>query len=138
MKRTLKAKHIGVTISAAFSSAYKYLSDPGNFPEWASGLCKSITRLSGNEWMVDSPMGKVKVKFTESNPFGIIDHYVELEPGKIVYNPMRILENEEGCEIVFTLFQTMGMSEEKFKEDEAWVRKDLEELKNLLEKKFSD
>lgn len=136
MTKTAKTNHISVSVLVSEKNAYKYLSDPRNFPEWASGLCKSISHISGDTWLVDSPMGNVKVRFSEENEFGVLDHFVELENGQIVYNPMRIISNLEGSEIIFTLAQLPGMTDEKFLEDSNWVRKDLGELKKLLETKF--
>ncbi len=137
MATTVKTKHISVTVSISSENVYTYLSDPKNFPEWASGLCKSISPIEGNEWLIDSPMGLVKVRFSEKNSFGVLDHYVTLSPDNTVYNPMRVLANAEGSEVVFTLFQVPGMSDEKFQEDSEWVLKDLNKLKELMEKKFS-
>ena len=32
-------------------------------------------------------MGKVKIRFAESNPFGVVDHDVILESGVRIHNP---------------------------------------------------
>ncbi|TGL58907.1 SRPBCC family protein [Leptospira sarikeiensis] len=132
----MNTRHISITIPLPKEKVYQYLSNPENFPEWASGLCKSITALENGEWSIDSPMGQLTAKFTETNPFGILDHYVIFNPDKISYNPLRIIDNGEGSELIFTLFQTEDMSAEKFEEDAKWVRKDLLELKNILIEKF--
>ena len=137
MLKTKNTKHISVTIPVSQKTSYEYLSEPKNFPEWASGLCKSISPLGNGEWSIDSPMGKLTAKFTDKNPYGILDHYVIFSPENISYNPLRIIENGEGSELIFTLFQTEGMTPEKFEEDSNWIKKDLEELKGILIKKFA-
>ncbi|MBM9578572.1 SRPBCC family protein [Leptospira sp. 201903070] len=136
MIRILKTKHIGISILASSEKVYKYLSDPRNFPQWASGLCKSITPGAGEEWIIDAPQGALKAIFTKENEFGIVDHTVIFPTGERIHNPMRILPNADGCEVLFSLFKTEGMSSKKFEEDANWVRKDLNELKNLMEKTF--
>ncbi|MBM9502033.1 SRPBCC family protein [Leptospira sp. 201903071] len=136
MSRLLETKHIGVSIQASWENVYKYLSDPRNFPEWASGLCKSISPGNDGEWIIEAPQGKLKAAFTPSNEFGILDHTVIFPTGERIRNPMRILPNADGSEVLFSLFKTPEMSSEKFEEDTSWVLKDLNELKNLMEKKF--
>jgi hypothetical protein len=51
----------------------------------------------------------------------------------VVYVPLRIVENEEGSEVMLTLFRQPQMSDERFAEDQVWVRKDLARLKVLAE-----
>ena len=41
--------------------------------------------------------------------------------------------NGEGSEVIFTLFQTADMPDDKFAEDAKSVKKDLNILKNLVE-----
>lgn len=53
--------------------------------------------------------------------------------GTTVCNPMRVFANGEGSEVLFTVYQRPGMSDEAFAEDTKAVRKDLDALKSLLE-----
>ena len=130
---TLKSKHISVSINRSADEVYEFASNPENLPKWAAGLSGSIKNIKG-EWIADSPMGKIKIEFAEKNKFGILDHDVTLPSGKKVYNPMRIFPNNDGSELVFTLYQRPGMSEKMFVEDTKLVKKDMEKLKRLLEK----
>lgn len=45
----------------------------------------------------------------------------------------RVLPNGERCEVTLTLIRLAGISDEKFEQDAAWVRRDLQALKDLLE-----
>ncbi len=45
---------------------------------------------------------------------------------------MRIVANEEGAEVLFTLFRQSGMSDDKFAADAEWVVRDLIALKSLV------
>ena len=130
---TQEVRHISVSIDRPPEEVYAFVSDPGNTPKWASGLGTSIQQVHG-EWIADSPMGKVKIKFAEANRFGILDHEVVLGSGERINNPMRVIANGSGSEIFFTLIRQPGMSDEKFAEDARWVEKDLRNLKGLLEK----
>jgi hypothetical protein len=129
---TLPTRHISVAINRPVDAVYEFASSPANLPQWASGLSGSIEYVNG-EWVAESPMGTVKVKFADRNPFGVLDHSVTLPSGAAFYNPMRVLPNDNGCEVVFTLFRRPEMSVEEFEADAALIAKDLESLKRLLE-----
>jgi hypothetical protein len=130
---TFLAKHIGVSVNRTSSEVYEYVSNPVNLPKWAAGLGGSIRKVD-EDWIAESPMGTIKVRFVEKNKFGILDHDVILPSGENVYNPMHVVPNNDGSELVFTLYQRPGMSDQMFAEDAEIVRQDLERLKNVLEK----
>lgn len=46
---------------------------------------------------------------------------------------MDVIKNGEGSEVIFTLFQTADMPDDKFAEDAKSVKHDLNILKNLVE-----
>ena len=125
-------RHISASIERPPDVVYAFASNPENLPKWATGLSGSIRKVHG-EWIAESPMGKVKIRFVERNTFGVLDHEVVLESGVRIWNPMRVVARGTGSEIVFTLFRQPDMSDEKFAEDAKWVEKDLMRLKGLLE-----
>ena len=130
---TFIAKHLSVSIERSAAEVYEFASDPENLPQWAGGLSGSIKKID-QEWIAEAPMGTVKVKFTERNKFGVLDHEVTLASGIKFYNPMRILPNNDGSEVVFTLYRQADMSDNKFADDADSVQKDLDQLKKLLER----
>jgi hypothetical protein len=130
---TFMAKHISVSINRSAAQVYEFASNPENLPKWAAGLSGSIKKVN-EDWIAESPMGSVKVKFAEQNKFGVLDHDVTLPSGVKVYNPMRILPNKDGSELVFTLYRRPDLSDQEFTEDAKSVEKDLAKLKALLEK----
>lgn len=131
---TLESLHIAQTIGAKEKEVYDYASDPQNLPHWASGLSQTEIREENGKWIADSPMGKVEIKFCEKNSFGVLDHYVTIPSGETFYNPMRVMANQDGSEVVFTLYRWPGMSDEDFKKDAETIRKDLNALKEIVEK----
>jgi hypothetical protein len=132
MAATFESRTLSVRINRASQDVYDFASVPTNFPKWASGLSKSIARVN-DEWIAATPQGPLKVRFTERNSFGVLDHYVSPEPGVEVYIPMRVIANGTGSELIFTLFRLSDMADEKFAEDAEWVMRDLNALKSLLE-----
>jgi hypothetical protein len=47
---------------------------------------------------------------------------------------MRVFPNNDGSELIFTLYRRPDMSDQEFAEDAKSIEKDLAKLKNLLEK----
>lgn len=129
---TLPCKHISVSINRAPQDVYAFASDPQNLPQWAAGLSSGIQKL-GNDWITDSPMGRVGLKFAERNEYGVLDHIVTMPSGETVYNPMRIIANGDGSEVIFTLYRRSDMTDETFKDDSDMVQADLNRLKRILE-----
>jgi hypothetical protein len=132
MEATFKSRTISICINRPANVVYDFASVPENFLKWASGLGKSLTKKNG-EWIAETPQGPLKVRFTERNRFGVLDHYVITESGVEIYIPMRVISNGTASELIFTLFHRPDMSDEKFAEDAEWVRRDLDVLKKLLE-----
>ncbi|MFE3519700.1 SRPBCC family protein [Streptomyces sp. NPDC059166] len=124
--------HISARIDRPAGEVYDYASDPRNLPAWASGLSSSITETDGR-WVADSPMGKVSVSFAPRNDYGILDHEVTLPSGEAVHNPVRVIPDTAGCDVVFTLRRQPGMSDADFRRDAETVSADLATLKHLLE-----
>jgi hypothetical protein len=132
---TLDVKHVSVSIARAPDEVYRFAADVENLPKWATGLVGSGTlRKAGDEWIVTGgPIGRVKVRFTEPNTFGVLDHDVSLESGETVHNSIRVVPNAAGSEVVFSVFRQPGVSAEQFAKDTRAVQKDLELLKRLVE-----
>jgi hypothetical protein len=130
---TFMAKHISVSIERRAAEVYEFASNPENLPQWAGGLGGS-KKMVDDEWIAEAPMGTAKVKFAEQNKFGILDHNVTFSSGAKFYNPMRVFPNNDGSEVIFTLYRQAGMSDQKFADDAGSVERDLNKLKTLLEK----
>ncbi len=128
-----ESRHISVSISCPAAEVYEFAYNPENLPKWASGLAGSITKVN-ESWVVESPMGKVRVRFADLNSLGILDHNVVLPSGETVSNPMRVIPNGTGSEVVFTLHRRPGMTGQAFADDANTVLRDLHMLKLLLEK----
>lgn len=128
-----ESRHISIAIDRPATEVYDYASRPANLPEWAAGLGSSVQRVDGR-WVADSPIGRVVVAFAERNEHGILDHDVTLPSGETVYNPMRVIADGSGCEVVFTLRRRPGMSDEDFARDAEAVTADLTVLKRVLER----
>jgi hypothetical protein len=132
MASPLKVQYISITINRSFDEVNDYLSVPANFEQWAAGLGKGFRQVSG-EWVFEAGESIAKIRFSDKNPFGVADHYVYPQPDVEIYVPMRVVPNEDGSEVIFTLFRQPEMTDKQFADDQAAVRRDLERLKAILE-----
>jgi hypothetical protein len=82
---------------------------------------------------VETPSGRAGFAFVERNTYGVLDHEVTLPSGDVIYSPMRVVPDGDGCEVIFTLRRLPDMSDEDFARDAALVQADLARLKDVLE-----
>jgi hypothetical protein len=127
-----ESRHISEQIDRSASEVYDYASDPAHLPEWAPGLGSSVEQVDGR-WFVETSDGRAAFGFVEQNDLGVLDHEVTLPSGETFYNPMRVLPDGDGCEIVFTLRRLPEMSDAEFDRDTGLVQADLTRLKHVLE-----
>ena len=128
----LSSRTLSLTIPRHWLDLYETIWKPEFFPKWASGLTSSTLEPEGNRWRARGPQGTVKIRFTPHNPFGVMDHWIDTGFGKEIYMPMRVIANEQGAEVIVTVYRQPLTSEEKFKQDIEWVSKDLEKLNQIL------
>ena len=128
-----ESRTLSVTVGRAWKDVYEIVWRPEYFPRWASGLSQSSLEKVGQTWTATGATGTVRIRFTDHNPFGVMDHYVDTGKGPEVYVPMRVIANAEGAEVLLTLFRQPDMTEQQFLADAEWVRRDLAALKALLE-----
>ena len=128
----MQVRKLAVCIDRPAAEAYEFLSAPENFPKWASGLAGSL-RKAGDDWIAETPEGRVTVRFSERNSHGVLDHSVTLPRGMTVYVPLRVVPRGSGCELVLTLFRQPDMTDEKFAVDAEWVMRDLDAARRILE-----
>lgn len=130
----LRSQTISIPINRPFREVYEFLAEPRNFPSWASNLGANFVHLGGPLWATDTRKGRMILRFAERNDYGILDHAVYPE-GTVapLTTPMRVIANGEGSEILFTLMQRPGMTEEEFASELEWTRSDFGALRSMLE-----
>ena len=127
-----ESRTMSVAIGRPWREMYEAIWRPEMFPKWASGLSNSSLEKDGEIWKARGPEGTISIRFTDHNPFGVMDHYVDTGSGPEIYVPMRIISNADGAEVLLTLFRQPQMSAEKFLADAEWVERDLLALKALM------
>jgi hypothetical protein len=130
----VESRTLGVSVDRNADDVCAFVSNPENLPQWAPAFCKSVRR-AGEDWIVETPDGPVKIRFVDSNPFRVADHYVSPRPGVEIYVPMRVVANRSGgSEVIFTLFRQPDMTQEQFRRDIEMLTRDLGALKRALER----
>lgn len=124
------SQHLSVVVRRAPAAVEAYARDPANLPLWAAGLAEGEVEATADGLVVDSPMGRVSVRFVAENDLGVLDHDVTLPSGEVVTNPLRVLAHPDGAEVLFTVRQA---TEPELERDAAAVAADLERLRGLLE-----
>ncbi len=125
------ARHISRFIARKPAAVCAFLADHRNLPKWAAGLSAGISEENGVV-ISESPMGKVQVRFAPGAELGIFDHDVTLPDGQTFHNPLRVLENDGGSEVVFTLYRHAAVSDEAYEKDASLIAADLERLSAAL------
>ncbi len=95
-----QAKHISISIDCPPSKIYRFASNAENLPQWAAGLSGASIVKSGDDWICESPLGPVKVRFVGNNSFGVMDHDVTFPSGEVNHNPFRVsvkCQRRRGC-----------------------------------------
>lgn len=132
MPDPIASRHVSTVIRRSPEEVYAYAADPGHLPAWAAGLAQGEVTRRGDTLLVDSPMGRVQVRFVPRNELGVVDHDVVLPSGTVVTNPMRVLAHPQGAEVLFTVRQ-IELTDEELERDVALVAADLERLREILE-----
>ncbi|NIF24081.1 MULTISPECIES: hypothetical protein [Pantoea] len=130
----LPSQTLSITIARHWLDLYETIWKPEFFAKWASGISNGTLEPEGNAWRATGPEGSVKIRFTPHNTLGVMDHWVDTGFGKEIYMPMRVIANEAGAQILITVYRQPLMSDEKYAEDIAWVKKDLARLDAILTK----
>jgi hypothetical protein len=129
---TEQSRHVSEHIDRPVDAVYDYAADPANMAEWAAGLGSSLKQVDG-QWFVEQADGRAGLAFTPRNDLGVLDHYVTLGSGEVVYAPMRVIADGDGSELIFTVRRRPGMTDPEFDTDARAVAADLARLRQLLE-----
>lgn len=133
---TRPAATVSASVDRPPDVVYRYLMDPHHLPEWAPGFATAVHRESEG-WIVETAAGRFGISFAARNRWGVLDHRVTSDDGLDAVNPMRVIPNGDGCEVLFTLFRAADSGDAQFARDLAVVESDLQTLKHVLESRPS-
>ncbi len=128
----LSSHTLSVAIPRNWVDLYETIWQPAYFPKWLSALNQGELQPDGDRWQGNGAGGPVKVRFSEHNPWCIMDFYINGGYSKEIFVPMRIVANESGSQLLLTLFRQPLQSDDKFAAELDVARGDLEKLRALL------
>ena len=125
---------VKVAIARPYDQVYELLIDPEFFAKWAVNPNTIVQPIEGDDYLVELPRGQAVIRFTPRNAFGVLDYqtFPVGAPGGPV-TPVRLIRNDDGCELTLIWQQRPGVTDEKFHSDAEWVASDLQRLKTLIE-----
>ena len=100
--------HISEHITRSAAEVYAYASQLANLVHWAAGVS-----------------AEMEVRFEGPNTLGVLDHWMTVG-GQHFYNPMRVIPDGNGSEVIFTLRNPTDA-------DRVAIATDLATLKRILE-----
>lgn len=127
----LNSKTLTVPIEAPAEAVYEFARNPANLPRWAGAFCLAASETAQG-WVLETPMGRMGIRFAEPNPYGVLDHTVTDASGAEFAVSMRVIPNGSGSLVMFTLFQPPGMSDADFLRDQEMVERDLSNLARIF------
>ncbi len=128
----LNSRTVSVAIDSAPNEVEAFIRSPANLSRWATGLEGDISERDGLITIARAD-GPATLRFAPPNDFGVLDHDIVLASGVTTHVPMRVVANEEGSEVLITLFQADTITDREFSRDSSWVKRDLETLRDALE-----
>lgn len=128
--RQTRVLHIPIQAEPEAVSAY--LSDVARWKEWAPWV-HAAAETSKGCWNLDTPEGRMELRFVRPGDPLSLDHWVRLANGQTAFNGMRVVGLGGRSELILVLFQAAGTPDEAFEADSRAVNADLERIKAALE-----
>lgn len=125
---SLKHSTHSITIEAPYDVAWDYISDWRNQPKWATNFVKSV-RQDGDKIIMSTVMGEDAVDWLTNQAQGTID-FVGSD-GHVT--PSQLIEIGDSLRYIFTFSMPLHVPDEVFKEGQANMDEELQNLKQIIE-----
>jgi len=132
----LKSQIVQIPINRRYDEVYRIVSKAENFPRWSPVLEPRFEPRGndGRDWLVELPTGLHVVRFSPPNDYGVLDYTVIPEDGSPSRTTcVRLVANEEGCDLVIQFFHQPGQTDEAFSSYVEWATTDFMTLKTVVE-----
>jgi uncharacterized protein YndB with AHSA1/START domain len=122
-----------ITIAAPAARVFDLLADPASLPRWAVGFARAI-HATEEGWEVETPSGaRVPIRYVTQEAHGVVDFHTRPALQAEASAHARVLPNGDGAEVLFTQFQSPGLSDEAFAAQVRAVGHELVTLRALAE-----
>lgn len=124
-----------VTINRPYAVVMEYLKDPVRYSQWAVEYFTSpVTKIDEDTYRMQTTMGPRRFRVEADLERGAIDLYItELDKPFSYPLPIRLLRNQDGVDVLFTLAREDVLSDGDWVSSLEMLEKELAVLKHLLE-----
>ncbi|MFY9299963.1 MAG: hypothetical protein WAO91_02065 [Candidatus Nitrosotenuis sp.] len=129
----MNSKTATLILHAPKSAVFSYLSNIENLPEWATIFCKELKKTNGKYKVVTPASGELFFEIHADENTGVIDMYAGSNERQMGIFPVRVIDLPNGaCVVLFTMFQTPGMSDEQFLAQHQSLLEEFENIKRVF------
>ena len=124
-----------ITIARPYAVVLTYLSDPTRYSEWAVEYFTSpVTAIDENTYRMQTTLGPMRFRISVDHAIGAVDLYITGVDQPFSYSlPIRVLNNQDGVDVLFTLAREDFLSDDRWVESLAMLERELVILKSILE-----
>lgn len=123
-----------ISIAAPPMTVLDLLSDPRKLPDWAPAFA-SAAEPDGHHWLIHSGGTQLRIRVQVSVDHGTVDLLRPGDPSRGAR--MRVLHNENGSELVFTLIFPVGSATDVIARQMTTVESELRTVRGLCEAQSS-
>ncbi|QEC49519.1 SRPBCC family protein [Baekduia soli] len=127
---TGRAETRSISIAAPPEAVLGVVADGGRLPEWAPAFARAARR-DGDGWLVDGGAAEFRIRLRVARELGTVDILRPADPPSGAF--LRVLPNEQGSELLFTLLFPGATPEEAVAGQMATVETELEAVRALSE-----
>lgn len=129
-----RAETRSVSIAAPPETVLQLVGDPRRLPDWAPAFALAVDP-DGQDWLIDSGEGQFRIRVRVSLEHGTVDLLRPKDPSRGAR--MRVLNNEDGSEFLFTLVFPAGADDETITQQMTTVEAELRTVRALCEAQAS-
>jgi uncharacterized protein YndB with AHSA1/START domain len=130
-----RAETRSISIAAPPETVLELLSDARRLPDWAPAFALAV-EPTGQDWLIDSGAGQFRLRVRVSPEHGTIDLLRPNDPSRGAR--MRVLSNEDGSEVLFTLIFPAGADNKSIAQQMTTVEAELRTVRDLCETRSTD
>jgi hypothetical protein len=125
-----RAETRSISIAAPPETVLELLGDARRLPDWAPAFALAV-EPAGQDWLIDSGAGQLRIRVRVSLDYGTVDLLRPKDPTRGAH--MRVLNNEDGSEFLFTLVFPVGADDESIAQQMTTVEAELRTVRDLCE-----
>jgi hypothetical protein len=125
-----RAETRSISVAAPPATVLELLGDARRLPDWAPAFAVAV-EPAGQDWLIDSGAAQLRIRVRVSLEYGTVDLLRPNDPSRGAH--MRVLNNEDGSEFLFTLVFPVGADDEFIAQQMTTVEAELRTVRDLCE-----